>query len=248
MRPEEFRELFSAVILQGSDSFSDLIFPAGKLKSVSALEVYQNAYLARFTDALGEKFETVWKVLGDEDFFETAKNYIRENFSGSYNISDYGGNFPDFLKENYPEHPFLAEIADFEYQVFQIFHLSKNLGTDIQKPTGAEFEDFKISFHPSLRFLKYTYPIYDLWKADDSEDLSIFFQEKDQYLILGKKGSDLWILQIEEWEYIFGKNLSEGKTILESLENSGTLPKGPESISEFLSRLTQNFLVIAISS
>ncbi|PJZ78532.1 putative DNA-binding domain-containing protein [Leptospira neocaledonica] len=251
MNPEEFRNLFSSTLLGKEEGplLQDQILAGGKLEPNSAIAVYQNAYLARFTDALGEKYETVWKILGDEDFFETAQTFIRENSSNSYNISNYGDTFPNFLKENFPEHPILCEIADFELHVFRIFHFSKNEGADLSDSLSEkEADDLKINFHKSVQFLEYSYPVYDLWKTENSEDLSKFLNEKKQYLVLGKKGSDLFILEIEEWEWAFGKSLAEGKSILESLEILGTPPKGLGSISEFLSGMKTNRLVSKVSS
>ncbi|TGN02938.1 DNA-binding domain-containing protein [Leptospira dzoumogneensis] len=251
MRPEEFRKLFSSVLLGKEEGplLSDHILPGGKLDTDSAIAVYQNAYSARFTDALGEKYETVWRVLGDEDFFETARNFIQENPSHSYNLSDYGEKFPDFLRENFQEHSVLSEIADFEYQVFKIFHLPKNTKEDLPNDLAqGEVEDLKVTFHNSILFLEYSYPVYDLWKTEDQEELPKYLNERKQYLVLGKKGSDLFVSELEEWEWIFGKSLQEGKTILESLEIAGNPPKGLGSISEFLSGMTGNGLVIQVSS
>ena len=47
------------------------IRPAGRLKTAaSALEVYRRAYVARLTEALGDTYEAVWSVLGDDVFFD----------------------------------------------------------------------------------------------------------------------------------------------------------------------------------
>ncbi|MEI7011517.1 DNA-binding domain-containing protein [Leptospira licerasiae] len=251
MNPEEFRELFSSVLLGKEEDplLTDQILPGGKLDIRSAISVYQNAYSARFTEALGEKYETVWKILGDEDFFGTAKSFIQKNVSYSYNISNYGENFPNFLKENFPEHPVLAEIANFELHVFKIFHLGKNDGTGPQNGLlQREVEDLKVTFHSSVLFLEYSYPVYDLWKTEDSNDLPRFLEKRKQYLVLGKKGSDLFVSEIGEWEWSFGKSLYEGKSILASLEIAGNPPKGLGSISEFLSGMTRNGLVVQVSS
>ncbi|MGJ4745257.1 putative DNA-binding domain-containing protein [Leptospira sp. SA-E8] len=251
MNPEEFRKTFSSALLKKEEGplLSDQILPGGKLEPNSAIAVYQNGYLARFTEALGEKYETVWRILGDEDFFETAKTFIQDHPSHSYNISNYGENFPDFVRENFSEHPVLAEIANFELQVFRIFHLPKNSEDHLQNSLPQkETEDLNITFHESVRFLEYSYPVYDLWKTENSEDLPQFLNERKQYLVLGKKGSDLFVSEIGEWEFSFGKNLADGKSILGSLEMIGNPPKGLGSISEFLSRMKINRLITKISS
>ncbi|EMK00346.1 MULTISPECIES: DNA-binding domain-containing protein [unclassified Leptospira] len=250
MKPEEFRNIFYNALLGREEGplLQDYILPGGKLEPNSAIAVYQNAYQARFTEVLGEKYETVWKILGDEGFFGTAKSFIEDHPSHSYNISNYGESFPNFLKENFSEHPVLFEIADFELHVFRIFHLPKNEEDNLRNSLSRnETEDLKITFHESVRFLEYSYPVYDLWKTENSEDLPQFLKEKKQYLVLGKKGSDLFVSELEEWEWTFGKSLSDGKSILESLKISGSPPKGLGSISEFLSGMKINRLVSEVN-
>src|SRR5688572_29447575 len=60
------------------------IIPGGSLDVKGALGVYQNGYPARLTEQLGETFEAVWWVLGDEDFLTVCRTYIAENGSQSY--------------------------------------------------------------------------------------------------------------------------------------------------------------------
>ncbi|GBF39264.1 HvfC/BufC N-terminal domain-containing protein [Leptospira johnsonii] len=250
MKPEEFRKIFSSALLGKEEGplLSNGVLPGGKLDTNSAIAVYQNGYLARFTEALGEKYETVWKVLGDEDFFETAKAFIEDHPSNSYNISNYGEMFPVFLGENFSEHPILSEIADLELHIFRIFHLPKNSEDNPQTSLPEkETEDLKVTFHPSVLFLEYSFPVYNLWKTENSEDLAQFLTERKQYLVLGKKGSDLFVSEIGEWEFSFGKSLAEGKSILESLEILGSPPKGLGSISEFLSGMKTNRLVSEVN-
>ena len=52
------------------------IIPGGNLSTQEALEVYLNGYPARLTDALGQVYEAVWPVLGDEEFFRVCREYI----------------------------------------------------------------------------------------------------------------------------------------------------------------------------
>ncbi|TGK01250.1 DUF2063 domain-containing protein [Leptospira langatensis] len=261
MKPEEFRDLFSQFIRSedqessfvSSDILSEVedagtkgasfiaqILPGGKLDLHSSLKVYREAYQARFTEALGDRFETVWKILGDEDFFELAKRYISSVPSLSYNLSDYGESFPEFIGENFPEHPFIREVADLELNISKIFHLPPNWNEELKNlPLSGEFNDLKFIFHESLMYLHYTHPVYELWKDQDEDFTPELPAKQDQYLMIGKRGENLWIQEIDFWEFQFGKNLSVGKTLLEAVEHSGKAPKGSGSISEFLSGLSQ---------
>src|SRR3989338_4151121 len=74
--------------------FIESVVPGGSLSKEEAIAVYQQAYKARFTDVLGETFESVWWVLGDTQFFEVAHAYIYTHFENVYNLSEYGKKFP----------------------------------------------------------------------------------------------------------------------------------------------------------
>ncbi|TGK07564.1 DUF2063 domain-containing protein [Leptospira semungkisensis] len=255
MKPEEFRSLFSQAIRSEGESdettpgssFASQVLPGGTLSSDSSLKVYKEAYTARFTEALGDRFETVWRILGDEDFFELAKRYISSVPSHSYNLSDYGESFPEFVGENFSEHPFIGEVADLELHVSKIFHLPPNRNEEPKDfPSLGEFSDLKFIFHESIMFLHYTHPIYELWKDQEEDAEPELPQKQDQYLVMGKREENLWIREIDLWEFKFGKSLLQGKSLIEAVEHSGKAPRGSASISEFLSGLSQGKLISEI--
>ena len=108
------------------------ILPAGRLAAPAALDVYGKSYRARLTSALGEIYETVWRAMGDEMFFEIAGQYIAEHPSSTHSLQFYGLEFPDFLvrmsgraqeKKTTDELPgFLPDLARFEWLFAELFH------------------------------------------------------------------------------------------------------------------------------
>ncbi|MFX5734457.1 DNA-binding domain-containing protein, partial [Acinetobacter baumannii] len=84
---------------------------------------YRRGYRARLTEALGETYEAVWRVLGDEEFFSATRSFIAEEPSRSYNLSDYGQRFPDFLSARYQQEAgFLGHLAHLEWAFKSCFH------------------------------------------------------------------------------------------------------------------------------
>ncbi|TGL49089.1 DUF2063 domain-containing protein [Leptospira wolffii] len=249
MNPSEFRKEFSESIR--GDSFSpileSLILPGGSLNTLQALKVYKEGYLARLTQALGEKFETVWRILGDDGFFEVCSEYILRFPSRTYNLSDYGERFPFFLKERFEEHAFISETADLELRLSEIFHLSKNERFELQNAFHeANPEDLRLEFHESLQFLKYAHKILPLWKNRKSGENGGLPVYETQFVLIGKEGNDLLVREIGEWDWKFGKELSKGSSVLEAVESSGNPPNGIQSVSEFLSGLTRASLIRGI--
>ncbi len=100
------------------------ITPGGSLLSADSLDVYRHGFIVRLTESLGDIYEAVWWVTGDEEFFRLAKMFILSKPSHAYNLSSYGHEFPEFLRieRPLPDLPFLPDLAQFEWLFKDIFH------------------------------------------------------------------------------------------------------------------------------
>ena len=127
MLPSEFQKLMSAAILERDASIMKGLSceAAGTLELQEAVEVYSAGYPARLFEALGETYETLWKVLGDEDFQSLCMAYIEKYPSQFRNLSDYGYEFSDYVREYFPEdrvRDLLVDLAKFEWTFKECFH------------------------------------------------------------------------------------------------------------------------------
>lgn len=238
----DFRRNFASSLLSGrwTKELDPEILPAGTLDSFSALNVYSIGYDARLTEALGETYETVWRVLGDETFFEACREFIKSNDSKSYNLSDYGKEFTSFLDASFSEIPFLHELAEFERIVAFLFHLPPVFAVDLtEKILGKRPEDLRFVFSESCIFLRNEFSVSELWKNRNREFQDLSKVKEKEYLLLGKKGEELKIESLKESEWILGRKLKEGKTLLEALNESEFLPSDPGFVSVFVSKLVQ---------
>lgn len=197
------------------------IIPAGSLTPAEAINVYQRAYVARLTEALGETYEGVWRVLGDSDFFKTAENYIRENNSASYNLSDYGNSFPEFLSKMWgDEFPFLADLARFE-QVFKVtFHSGESQPVDDPILFRGLLEDgTSLRFSPSFSLFTARTSIYEFWKRRKEalllhEEFNFYGQE---FLAVYKRNSRVFVKKLEDAQYKFLNLLMNGLPFIDAV-------------------------------
>ena len=216
MKLREYQEKFLAEIFQTEGELADCLEPGGNLGYEKCFSVYREDYFLRLTEALGGTFETVWCVLGDEEFHYHCRTFISENPSKDFDLGKYGKEFINYLNDHLSEdYEFLPDLALFEWIFWELFHQEKN--------HNFEMKDIHL-FENNVDY-------YTLWKNRENteffentniEDLlvkSYFFIANgvdgiihgklnyDQYQLMSlmKKGHDLMdaaseISEIGNWE------------------------------------------------
>ena len=226
----QFQHLFSQASRRSEETLVDSllldeIIPGGSLSSDAALEVYRTGHIVRLTEALGETFEAVWWVAGDDDYFRLAKEFLLAHSSSSYNLSDFGKPFPDFLDKRQPfsDLPFLADLARFEWLFKEVFHLPAHTSL-----TPEHFQqhilsgNLRLSFGPSVRLFRSPYSVYEIWKLRGTiqESLPEKIWCKPQWLLCYKHQQQVYIKHLSEPEYLLLNHLCSGTSIEESLERT----------------------------
>lgn len=119
---------FSLVVLGEMAELKGAI-PAGELTLAEAGQVYRQGYCARLIDALGQIFESVWGVLGDEDFYKLCEAFISKERSLSYNINHYKISFIDFVgTHKSAEYAFIRDLAALDWYYNELFHQKTEFG------------------------------------------------------------------------------------------------------------------------
>ncbi len=196
----------------------------GKLSQTEALDVYRTGHIVRLTEALGETFEAVWWVAGDNAFFQLAKDYILSHPSSVYNLSAYGDRFPDFLAQNnpFPDLPFLSELARFEWLFKETFHVRQHEAVSSQAIIAMEpMEILRFSFGPSAHLFSSPYTVYETWKlrGTDQKDGTEFWKDQAEYLFLYKKHHQIFVNTLQYSEYKILSALLSGASIEESVSS-----------------------------
>ncbi|MCE9499676.1 MAG: DNA-binding domain-containing protein [Leptospira sp.] len=222
MSLKEIQNLFSKAIRTGSRSnLGSLIIPGGKLSVSASLEVYEKAYPARLSEALSEIYETIWWILGDANFFEACEKFIRANDSISYNLSNYGRNFPDFLRIEFGKILFIGVLADFELIIHDVFHGEEDLSIPVQ-PKLKDPEELRLKFNRSCQLISNNVSVYPFWKnrKDDPLIAKEIEWNKNEFLILHKKNSELYIRELSKAEFTLVSLLKQGRTLQQAIEKT----------------------------
>jgi len=227
---KHFQQLFSQATLPSVEpetpaNVEDLIIPGGTLDTPDAIKVYANGVIVRLTEALGETFEAIWWVCGDEDFFQLAKYYIQTHPSSTYNLSNYGEEFPDFLDhiDPFPDLPFLGDLARYEWLFKFLFHAKQHESVS-QDSLQSLTEEATIRFRlgNAVRLFTSPYAVYDLWKLRGTEHKGKPPVEwnRPQSLVLYKKNKQIFIREVGDAEYGILLALQQGATLEQALASA----------------------------
>lgn len=234
------QELANTITGTQVDRVSEWIGAPKGMRPSEALEIYRRGHIARMTEALGETFETVWWVLGDDLFFSLCEDYLHKFPSRSYNLNDFGARFVDYLRQVRKQlpAPFLIDLADFEWQFQEVFHAkhtplnASEILTQIRDLSTTRF-----SFSSASRVLEYPYAVYTLWqqRKSDPERSAELMWDTPQSLLLYRHSENVHVLRLIQTDYFILKGLCLGRSVGDVLAEAST--RFPEMKEDTVSNL-----------
>ncbi|MGZ3808114.1 MAG: HvfC/BufC family peptide modification chaperone [Bacteriovorax sp.] len=212
MKQKEFNQKFAEVVRsQKSDrDLTAMIKDSPRLKAARALEVYQEDYQARMTEALQNTYRAISALIGDEDFFRLSSDYIKAHPSPYSDLDDYGNHLSEFLAAHplNEDYIFLSELAHHEWTFRTVFHLPCEPGADALSLHGLlQGDSSKVQLVNSARLLHYSFLIdelYALKDATDDEGEQDFDFEHEQFLLMFKSDVmvKVYVLSKNQWEFM----------------------------------------------
>ena len=221
---DQFQHSFTESIVGTSlnHQIAGAVIPGGDLSVLDAVEVYRRGYRARLTEALGETFEAVWWVLGDDGFFRLADRYLHAYPSRSHNLSDVGEHLPAYLKETEEsqEFPFLPELARFEWMFKELFHTGQHDSVPPERIQSLiATSDASVMFGAAVRLFESPYAVYSVWnrKQTAPDDRSSLVLDREQRLLLYKKNRQILVKEVDGAELQVLSSLMAGQTIAQAI-------------------------------
>ncbi len=250
----EFQKKFTRSVVSQTlqEGFQGKLIPAGRLNLKSAFEVYAKGYVARLTEALGEIFEGVWWAVGDKRFMDLTKTYILETGSNSYNLSDFGAGFPDFISlRNLEEAPFLSDLAKFEWLFHEVFHSAPSREFDHSELNILQQRsDVYFDFQPHLRLLSSPFLVYELWKhrKESPEQMKGLEWDLPSQLILYKMDQSLFVQTLSPEAFHMMDLLVSGLTLEEAVRRTARLfvDLTEDQVSQFFGDLVKTGVISGI--
>jgi hypothetical protein len=222
------RRFVRSITFMADPAFTGAVTGGGRLTAAEAVEVYRGGYPARLTEALGETYETCWRVLGDEAFFAAARDYIARFPSRSHNLSDYGGDFPEFL-ESLPvaeDAPYLGDLARYAWAFKELFHEKPHAGLDPAVLAAKARPDAVLRFGSAVRVLALRHRVYSIFRRDNDDDTPIeeaSWKGPERLLLYKKEGNPIHVRELSAPEHAALTALASGRPLADALAGADGL-------------------------
>ncbi|MBT6407786.1 MAG: DUF2063 domain-containing protein [Rhodospirillaceae bacterium] len=147
----------------------------GGLTAAEKVSIHRNNTFLTLTDSLTAVFPVVARLVGEEFFAATAREFIQRCPPRHASLLFYGGGFGDFLDGFAPAAslPYLGDVARLEWAWHEAFHAgdAKPLAADdLQRLAVESLGRLKLTPHPSAGLLISDYPTAAIWQANQSCD------------------------------------------------------------------------------
>lgn len=209
-----------AEILFSDEEHGDIIAPT------SNMVIYKNNIQSTLIRNLLDIYPLINRLLGDDFFKITAKEYILRYPSRSSNLHDYGEYFSSLLAEFPPLRnlKYLAEVAEFEWACHQLHFSADHEKMDIGKLktlAPADYGQLHFILHPACRIMKFHYPllrILKLCKGELNETINI--NDGGIKLLITRPEWEIMLIPLSDADYVFLSALHENDTFADALESA----------------------------
>lgn len=210
--------------------FTDIIFSEDEQTSIlmpsENMIIYRNNILSNLINALLDTYPMIARLVGEDFFRITTKEYIHLYPSRSGDLNNYGEYFGDFLSEYPPVKnlPYLAEVAEFEWLCHQLHVASDHAELNIkslEEVPPDQYQMLHFILHPASRVMKFHYPILriiDLCKGDMDEEINI--NEGGVKLLVTRRHLEVVLITLSPADFTFLNALQDNKILAQALEEA----------------------------
>lgn len=215
--------------------------------------VYQNNVHLTQIEALGETFNTVAALVGEEFFSALAAAHAEKHPPQSMNLNDYGDEFPAFIA-SFPHTqslPYLADVARFDAAWHQSFFAMNEPLLSLEEISAIDFtaaETLTLRAASHMKPLMLEYPAHALWrycvqtaKGEAAEEPNIV--KREYPILIWREGLKVnyAVESVASYHAYFA--LSQGKTLETIISSAMAIdPKFP--VSEWLQTLFSRAILI----
>ncbi len=153
--------MFQDRLLAGADGIEAHLAKGGPF-----LKVYDHAYVARLLEVMGEDYPAVHTLLGDDEFGDAARAYVRSRPSSKRSVRWLAATDP------WRDLPVLADMARFEWHLGLAFDAPDRPALEFAALAAVPPEawpSLRFEFHPSLAVFRLGHDVAPFQQAVATE-------------------------------------------------------------------------------
>ena len=181
--------------------------------------VYANTVQGNFRDALQSTYPAVRRLVGEDYFRQTAREFQRRHPSRSGDLSHCGQGFPNFLAQLHPDDGFtyLADVARLEWLIQESLLAAEHASLDLEslaRVPPAAYDGLRFELHPALRLFESRYPALAIWEVNvgsDAEPPTIDLRSGADLIAIARHRLRLQFHRLSAGEHCFLDAIARGE-------------------------------------
>ena len=172
MSLRQLQQEFKRYILTADKPMLENVVSTHDASAEERLNIYSEAYRLRLLEALGQDYEGLHGLLGDEQFASMGRAYIEAVPSQDASIRWFGAKLADFLSTHSPYdlQPVLADMARFEWAQGLVFDGPDQVTVsfaDLSAVPPQAWPELRLALHLNQQVLQLEWNIPPIWTALD---------------------------------------------------------------------------------
>ncbi len=172
---QALQDHFQKYLLHQDHQIEKQIVGTETVSAGQRLNIYADAYCLRLIEALDVDYPALHILLGDQQFDELCRAYIRAYPSKFRSARWFGKHLTTFIKETapYSQQPLLEEMAQFEWTLSEVFDAQDCVCVDEEKIKSVAVDawpEMQFILNPSLKLLYLKWNVVSIWKAVIQEE------------------------------------------------------------------------------
>jgi hypothetical protein len=225
------------------NGLASVIIGDDRLNAEERVDIYANMYFYRLLDVLKEDFPATLAVLGEDRFHNLATGYLIEYPPAHFSISLAGEHLADFIRAHplREEFPFLADLAQFERALIEVFHAPDAPALDAEAMRAIppqHWPDLKLRLHPAHQILELEWNLAPILKAVEQGEPPPHPTREAIVMLVWRRRNTVFYRAIDTAERDAFDALAKGTSFPEICELiAGSLDEGEDPASAINQRL-----------
>lgn len=161
---------FQQCMLKNDLDMQGQVVSTPQASAAERVKVYVEAYRLRLLEVLQDNYTGLHGLLGDEQFDQMGRAYIDAHPSTHPSVRWFSRHLEDFLRRSgpYSEHPYLAEMAAFEWAQGLVFDAADDsiAGLEALATVPPEaWAGLNFTLHPAVQRLSLDWNMPQVWQT-----------------------------------------------------------------------------------